>query len=285
MSNSFFSLKSSIVIPLVLAGVGVFLVTQYLQTKEDELGLSAELVPVLVANADIPAYTKLDRAMIDYIEVPKKYLQPSALRNPDQIDKRVSLIPLLKGEQILATMLSDQGQSAGLALKIRKGFRAISVGVDAISGMSGLLRPGDKVDVIGTFDLSRKNNLEKRAFTILNNIAVLAVGLNMGEESLINEALEAENEEDLQRRVSSLRKSASRNHVRKETVTLLVDPMQAQKIVLTQEIGTVSLALCPVIDDSEGFKTESIDGKEMLGVEEEIYLPRPWGEIRGAVRN
>ncbi len=284
MAN-FFSLKSSVLIPLVLAGVGVFLVIQYLQTKEGELGLSAELVPVLVANADIPAYTKLDRAMIDYVEVPKKYLQPSVLRNPAQIDKRVSLIPLLKGEQILATMLSDQAQSAGLALKIRKGFRAVSVGVDAISGVSGLLKPGDKVDVIGTFDLTRKNNLEKRAFTIMKNIAVLAVGQNMGEESLINEALEAEDEEDLKRRVSSLRKSASRDHKRKETVTLLVDPMQAQKIVLTQEIGTVSLALCPVIDDSEGYKTESIDGKEMLGVEEEIYLPRPWGEIRGAVRN
>ncbi len=284
MSNSFFARKNSIIIPLVLAGVGVFLVFQYIKTKETELGLSAELVPVVVANADIPAYTKLDKAMIQFVEVPKKFVQPSSLSNPDRIDKRVTLIPLLKGEQILTTMLSDKGQSAGLALKIRKGFRAVSVGVDAISGVSGLLRPGDKVDVLGTFDITKSSKLEKRTFTILNNINVLAVGQNLGKESLIREAYESEDAEDLDKRVSSLRKSATRKHSKKETITLLVDPAQLQKIVLTQEIGTLALALCPVIDDEKGLRVESINGKDMLGIEDEIYLPRPWGEIRGAER-
>ncbi len=284
MTHSFFSRKSSILIPLVLAGVGVFLVFQYIKTKETELGLSAELVPVLVASADLPAYTKLDRTMIRFIKVPKKFVQPSSLNDPDQIDKRVTLIPLLKGEQILATMLSDKVQSAGLALKIRKGFRAVSVGVDAISGVSGLLRPGDKVDVLGSFDITKNSQLEKRTFTLLQNISVLAVGQNLGKESFIKEAYESENAEELGRRVSSLRKSATRNHEIKETVTLLVDPEQLQKVVLIQEIGTLSLALCPVIDDEEALRVDSIDGKSMLGIEEEIYLPRPWGEIRGAER-
>jgi pilus assembly protein CpaB len=284
VANSFFSGKNSILIPLVLAGLGVFLVIQYLKTKEGELGLSAELVPVMVANIDIPAYTKLDKAMIHSISVPKKFLQPSALRNPAQADKRVTLIPLLKGEQILATMVSEQGQAVGLALKIRQGFRAVSVGVDAISGVSGLLKPGDKVDVIGTFDLTKNAAFKKRAFTLMQNIVVLAVGENLGTESLVNEAYDAENEEDLKKRVSSLRTSVTKNNVRKETVTLLVDPGQVQKIILTQEIGKLSLALCPVIIEGENAKPEPISGKDMLGIEEEIYIPRAWGEIRGAAR-
>lgn len=285
VANSFLSGKSSILIPLVLAGLGVFLVIQYLQTKEGELGLSAELVPVIVANADIPAYTKLDRAMIHFMEVPKKFVQRSSLQDPAQLDKRVSLIPILKGEQILTTMLSGVGQSAGLALQIRKGFRAVSVGVDAISGVSGLLQAGDKVDVLGTFDLTRNSKLEKRTFTILQNIPVLAVGQDQGRESLIKEAFESEDAAELNKRVSALQKSATRNHARKETVTLLVDPAQAQEVILTQEIGSISLTLCPVIDSKEGFTGESIDGKEMLGIKDEIYIPRPWGEISGGERN
>lgn len=285
MANSFLGGKSSIVIPLVLAGLGVFLVIQYLQTKEEEMGLSAELVPVIVANADIPAYTKLDRAMIQFIEVPKKFVQPSSLQDPAKLDKRVSLIPILKGEQILTTMLSGVGQSAGLALQIRKGFRAVSVGIDAISGVSGLLQAGDKVDVLGTFDLTKDAKLEKRTFTVLQNIPVLAVGQDLGRETLVREAYESEDEAELNKRVSGLQRSATRKNIRKETVTLLVDPAQAQEIVLTQEIGTLSLALCPVVDSKEGFTGESINGKEMLGIKDEIYIPRPWGEIRGAERN
>lgn len=285
MANSFLSGKNSIIIPLVLAALGVFLIIQYISTKETELGLSAELVPVLVANMDIPAYTKLDSAMVTYIKVPKKFVQPSAVTSAESIKKRVTLIPLLKGEQILSTMLSDKGQSAGLALKIRKGFRAVSVGVDAITGVSGLIRPGDKVDVLGTFDIGDGNTtLEKRTFTVLQNINVLAVGQDLGAESLVREAFEAESAEDLDKRVSSLRQTAKRNHQEMETITLLVDPMQVQRIVLTQEIGELSLALCPVVDREEGTKVQSINGKDMLGIEEEIFIPRPWGEIRGAER-
>ena len=285
MANSFFSGKNNIFIPLILAAVGVFLITQYLRTKEGELGLSAELIPVMVANADIATYTKVDKSMFHSIEIPKKFVQPSSLKNPDEIDGRVSLIPILKGEQILTTMLSGAGQSAGLALKIRPGYRAVSVGVDAISGVSGLLRPGDKVDVLGTFDLTSENNLDKRTFTLIKDITVLAVGEDLGAESLIKEATEAKDAEELNSRVANLRKTVKKNHETKETVTLLVDPVDAQKIVLSQEIGTVFLALCPAMDTKSLASPPPINGKTMLEIKEEIYLPRQWGEIRGATRN
>jgi pilus assembly protein CpaB len=284
VSISIFSKKSSILIPLVLAAIGVFLVTQYLKTKEGELGLSAELVPVLVANADIPAYTKLDKTMVSMFAVPKKYLQPSALKDVSQIDKRVTLVPLLKGDQILATMVSDREQPISLSMKIRQGFRAVSIGVDAVSGVSGLLRPGDKVDVLGTFDLTKNSVLEKRTFTLLHNIVVLAVGKYLGTESLIKEALKSKNAEELKKRLDSLRTRVIRDNKRQETVTLLVEPAQAQKIVLTQQIGRLSLSLCSKVDENEGATPKSINGKEMLGIEENVYIPRPWGEIHGAVQ-
>jgi hypothetical protein len=39
-----------------------------------------------------------------------------------------------------------------------------------------------------------------------------------------------------------------------------------------------------MVEDAEGVRRDSISGKDMLGIEDEIYIPRPWGEIRGAAR-
>ncbi|WP_153306624.1 Flp pilus assembly protein CpaB [Desulfogranum japonicum] len=284
MSRSMFAGKNSIIIPLILAGIGVFLVFQYLKTKEGELGLSADLVPVVVANVDIPAYTKLDKTMIRTFAVPRKFIPPSALQSIEEANKRVSLVPILKGDHILETMVSGQNQAVGLSLKIRQGYRAVSVGVDAIRGVSGLLRPGDKVDVLGTFKIENGDSSKQRTFTVLRNILVLAVGRNMGQETMVEQAALSEDREDMRKRIGKLRTEETIDYEKLSTVTLLVEPSQAQKVFLTQEIGTLSLSLCPVVNDNDGEPVQSIDGKDMLGIKEEIYAPRPWGEIHGAQR-
>ena len=202
----------------------------------------------------------------------------------EDTNKRVSLVPILKGDYILETMVSGQNQSVGLSLKIRRGYRAVSVGVDAIRGLSGLLRPGDKVDVLGTFEIESGDSSKKRTFTILRNALVLAVGRNMGKETMVEQAVLSEDREDMRKRIGSLRTEESVDYEKVSTVTLLVDPSQAQKVFLTQEIGVLSLSLCPVVEDNDGEPVPSIDGKDMLGIKEEIYAPRPWGEIHGAQR-
>lgn len=285
MAKSIFAGKSGIIIPLILAAVGVVLIFQYIKTTENKLGLSAELVTVLVASGDIPAYTKLDSTMVKPIKVPRKFVQPSAIGSVNDINYRVTLIPLLKGEHILSTMLSEKGQSAGLALKVRKGYRAVSVGVDAITGVSGLIRPGDKVDVLATFEFDGgSKNLEKRTYTILQNINVLAVGQNLGADSMVEAAFDSESSAEMDKRVSNLRTSAKRKHKKMHTITLLVNPTQAQKVALTQATGAVFIALCPIFEDKAGVKVQSMSGKDMLGIEDPIYMPKQWSEIRGTVR-
>jgi pilus assembly protein CpaB len=292
--RSFFSSKKAIIIPIVLAGLGVFLLTQYLKTKESELGLSAELTRIIVSKVDIPAYSKLDRTMFTTIKVPRKFLQPSVITEIDSIDRRVNLVPILKGVQILETMLASKRQSIGLALKITKGHRAVSVGVDPVSAVSGLIRPGDTVDVLGTFkfDLADENgqqlnNLEKRTFTLLQNLIVLAVGKDMGMESMVNEAKKSKTTKDLEKRMSALRKSKNVRKKRQKltAVTLLASPEQVQKLVLGQAVGALTLALRPAVEDEEFSKVKPLDAKRMLGIKDTIYMPRPWRATRGTDRD
>lgn len=284
MSVSFMSGKSGIIIPLVLAVIGVVLITHYVKTKEGELELSAELVQVVVAKVDIPAYTKLDKTMVKTFAVPRKFLPSSAFHSLDDVDKRVTMVPILEGDHVLATMVSGRNQPVGLSLKIRKGYRAVSVGVDVVSGVAGLIRPGDKVDVLGTFPVQSGNSSKKQTFTVLRGLVVLAVGKNMGKDSMLEQAYQAESFQDMQERVEALRVQGKIDYESVETVTLLVEPMQAQKIFLTRELGELSLSLCPLVGDDGNEQIEPIDGKKMLGIKQKIYTPRPWGEIHGAQR-
>jgi len=291
--KSFFSSKKAIIFPFLLAGLGFFLLTRYLQTKESELGLSAELTPIVVAKMDIPAYSKVDQTMFRISKVPRKFLQPSVVRTLEDIDQRVNLVPILKGVQILETMLASKRQSSGLALKISKGHRAISVGVNPVNAVSGLIRPGDTVDVLGSFKFEAidsngeiTKNLKYRTFTLLQNLVVLAVGEDMGMESLVAEAKQSKNTRDLDKRMDTLKKSRSVKKKRKKltAVTLLASPEQVQTIVLAQIVGEVTLALRPAVESDEFFKIEPLDGKTMLGIKDEIYMPRPWRSVRGTER-
>jgi len=258
------------------------------------LGLSAELTQIIVSKVDIPAYSKLDRTMFKTIKVPRKFLQPSVITTIESVDQRVNLVPILKGVQILETMLASKRQSVGLALKITKGHRAVSVGVNPVSAVSGLIRSGDTVDVLGTFKFDAKNdagqvskNLEKRTFTLLQNLVVLAVGKDMGMESMVNEAKKAEDTKDLEKRMAALRKSKNvrKKRERLTAVTLLASPDQVQKLVLGQAVGELTLALRPAVEDEQPTKVAPLDGKTMLGIKDEIFMPRPWRATRGTERD
>ena len=67
---------------------------------------------------------------------------------------RVAMVPVPKGTQILATMLGDEGESA-LAFEVPAGQRAVTIAAANVTGVGGLVRPGNRVDVMGTFDFGR----------------------------------------------------------------------------------------------------------------------------------
>ncbi len=130
---------------------------------------------------------------------------------------------LFAGEPITAARVVRPGERGFLAAVLEVGKRAVSVPVDATSGIAGFVFPGDAVDVILTFrttvkdEDSDENRTRYFSETLLDGIRVLAID----------------------QRVENADGSAK---VAK-TATLEVMPKEAEKIALALEIGSLSLSL------------------------------------------
>lgn len=114
-----------------------------------------------------------------------------------------------------------------LAAVLQPGARAISIPVNIVTGVSGLIWPGDHVDMLLTENVAGGTTpVADRIFTsiVLHDIRVIAIGQNIVQGAAGNPKASA---------------AASRQLYR--TVTLEVTPLQAEKIVVAQRLGILSL--------------------------------------------
>ncbi|MEK7358599.1 MAG: Flp pilus assembly protein CpaB, partial [Bdellovibrionota bacterium] len=84
-----------------------------------------------------------------------------------------------KGEQVLQTKLLTPGPETGLSMEISPGKRGITLPVDDMRGVSRLLRPGDRIDIIAALDSGKGTEARREVRTIMQDVVVLATGLNV----------------------------------------------------------------------------------------------------------
>ena len=138
-----------------------------------------------------------------------------------------------KGEPLLKAALVKEEKGNFVAATLGAGMRAMAIKVKAESSVGGFVTPGDRVDVIMTYDIRLPSDervrdaamsvvSKKAAQTVLENIRVVAVD---------QEAKEIEET------------SVAR------TITLEVDPIQSEKLALANAMGTLSLTLRKLGDE------------------------------------
>ncbi|MCL5982848.1 MAG: Flp pilus assembly protein CpaB [Firmicutes bacterium] len=158
----------------LLAGVSVF---RFLSAAENKARATANLVPVLVARADIPARSRLDKAMFIVVESPKDFIHADALTDPAAVQGAFTRERLVAGEQVLASRLVQAGEvEGGLAYLISPGYRALAVPVNNVSGVGGHILPGDRVDAVATVEVPEGEGQTVLTALIAENLKVLAVG-------------------------------------------------------------------------------------------------------------
>jgi len=278
VAGSILAGKKGIVIPLVLAVLAVLITYQWLKQKERQLLLRGQPVPVLVAVKDIPRMTKIDKGLVAVRRVPRQFLQPGALTSIKEALGQVTISPILKGEQILGTKLVAPGVETGLAIKVPKGMRAVTVATDAVSGVAGLIKPGNYVDVLGTFEFGDGKKSDQKSFTIFQNVLVLAVNQSVGPESEVARA------RTMAERVKGGGGgvTAFLRRPRASTVTLALTPAQAQALVLAQNTGRLTLTLRSLFEGRGQQPLAPSTLNSVLGIQEKVmFVPRPWHEIRG----
>lgn len=195
---------------------------------------SKHFVPVVVAATDLTFGTKLDRAQLRVAKYPKESVPAGAFSDIDSVAGQTSKIFLAGKEPITATKLSSRG--GGLSMLVRPGFRATSLEVNQVSGVSGFVLPGDRVDVLATVD-GRGANTEAVTKTILQNAEVLASGQKTAQQD--------------------------NKPITVQAVTILVDPVGAEKLALALHEGKLHLVLRNP-EDSDTLRVGALGTNEML---------------------
>jgi pilus assembly protein CpaB len=178
--------KTIIIIGIAVACglMAVFLVNKYITTKEKAIYKGMEMVPIVAITQDTVAGQKITTQMIAKRNVPKKYLHTNAVLAKDYellIGQKL-LYPMKRGDTVLWTSLSSEVErlKSGLANIVTKGERALSIAVDEVTGVSGLIKPNDHIDILCT--VRSEISEEEATFTLLQNITVLATGSAMSGE-------------------------------------------------------------------------------------------------------
>jgi pilus assembly protein CpaB len=173
--------------------------------------------------------------MLDTEIVPNKFVQPQAATSLDRIAGMITLVSISKGEQITLSKLTNTKNTAGgggnLAGITPIGKRAISISVDNISSLSGMIKPGDYVDVIAILQIPVQEGTQRTnqiaVLPMFQNVLVLAVGQNTG--GLVSDGGRYAKDES---RASG-----------PPLVTLALAPQEAGYIAFVQEQGKIRLTL------------------------------------------
>ena len=216
------------------------------------IGAPGSTLRVVIAERDIPARTEIGPEMLSVVEVPGSLAVNGALDSVEPLIGETTRYPVAAGQQVTLTGVGPQTKEDGLAFVVPKGLRALSVEVDEIRGVGGLLLPGDRVDVIAvlTADAAGVDS----ALTALQDIEVLAVAQKT-QESL--PAVEGDNSAEPGPSASGQRPADAEPQPEARTVTLALTPAQAQELALIQEKGKIWLSLRRFGEDGPVQLTES----------------------------
>jgi len=269
-----------LVLAIIFGLAAVFGVMFYINNLRATLEKEGEKIDVLVATQDIVKDTSvgeiISKKLVEVKKIPRRYVVTGYMTSLDKYQDYFVSNQISKGEQITPVKFIKPSDIT-FSFEVPKGMVAISIPFNEVVGVSNLLTVGDRVNVIATFQPEQQQQVQQQATsnqtadtsgtqsnvvingnggaasasdyssgnpsavvtdttkTVLWNIEILYIGV----KTTIDE-LSAKNKGLLSSGGSS------KEPVEIKTVTLAVTPEQAEKLVFSEELGTVWLALLPV---------------------------------------
>jgi pilus assembly protein CpaB len=221
----------------LLAAVSAMILVGVLRTDSSgsaDRGSSSN-VEVVLAKTSLPAMSVITSKAVTKDTALKDTLPDGYLSSPVQAIGRVLAVPVVEGQVLTGSCFVTEGSDAQLAAVIPHGMRAVTITLSDRGITGGLLYPGCVVDVLASFTLSSQDRGRGQALstTLLHGIQVLAVrGTSVvSKKDSTKGALEE--------------KTAAKTRM---TVTLMLDPKQAEALQLAMGYGSISLALRNPLD-------------------------------------
>jgi pilus assembly protein CpaB len=200
---------------LITAGTATFGVFKVIENTRAQNRVL--LRDVVVARKDIPEGAALTRSALVVHEWPVVTVPAGALASLDSAVGRVTRVPVYAGEVIVPGRLAPLGTGPGLQVKITPGKRAMAVKIDDVVGVSGLIQPDSRVDVLVTLR-DQKSDGEQVSKLFMSNMRVLSVG-------------------------TVDRSGPDNRPIVATSATLEVTPVEAERLAVAMRDGTIQLVL------------------------------------------
>ena len=238
----------------LLAAIGFGLiaalsVSRYLSSAQ---AYTKNLNNIVVAKVEIPIGSKIVAEQLALAQFPKNVTPEGAfVAIDDKLIGRVATTRISAREPIIEARLAPVGAAGGLSSVIPDGYRAMTVKVDDVVGISGFIMPGTLVDVVVVIDPpTKEGNQSKVSKIVLQNIKVLANGQNIDKPK---------NDREVER---------------VKAVTLQVTPEQAEKLALAATEGELQLVMRNSVDQNDE-ATPGANKASLLSGERAMPVPEP----------
>lgn len=257
-----------LILGLGLAGFAVYMAKSYIQQYQAELAHERanrdpgiDTIDVYVAAKPLKYGQELNLEDVRVTPFPRMSLPEGVFETEEALFPQGENMPrtvlrsIEANEAILAVKVTGPGEEAGITSQLERGMRAFAINVDVSSGVSGFLRPGDRVDIYWTGQAAQGSGpqLEGRGAKevtklIETNVKLIAVDQEANADT--NEAIIA------------------------RTVTVSARPQQVASLAQAQSTGQLSLSLVGAEDDSIAEAIE-VDQRSLLGIEEQVVESAP----------
>jgi pilus assembly protein CpaB len=230
-----------IVVSVLIAVAGSFFLYQWMDKQKTPVEVvqvvKKDAVPVAVAAANLPWGTKIMPEMVKTTPFLKQSLPTGYFVSTADLKDRVILTPLKMNEPITEDKLAPISvKTGGVSAILKPGTRAIAIKGNKVLGISGLVNPGNRVDVIVT--VTDPTIKKIRSKIVLENLLVLATG-------------------------TEIQKNEKGEPMPVDVYTLEVTPKQSEKVALAAAQGKLNFALRSATD-SEDTHTRGVTIPQLL---------------------
>jgi pilus assembly protein CpaB len=232
-----------LVFGVALSGGALFFASEYFKgIKASMVQQGPATVRVLVAKQALSYGATLEPGHLQWVEWPKSAVPPGAFTSVEQLlgeaggQRRIVLRSIEPGEPVLESKVTKVGESPRMSMNLSAGMRAVSIKIDAVSGVAGFVAAGDRVDVL----LIRSLDGQLVSSVILQDITVIAVDQSANSEASVPRL--------------------------GRTVTVEVGTVDAQKLALAQQVGQLSLTLRG-IGEATGDEMKPVTARDLSGLE------------------
>ena len=220
-------MKKKLLVAVLLALVAVGSLYLYSRSLQDEVA-GGQKVTILVAASDIEVGQRVTKANLAQRPVPEAYVGQGTVKRGGEalVLGRPVTVKVSQGDPIVWSDFDLPRSGAGkpLSAVVQKGQRALTLPVDLSGSLAGMLRPGDHVDIMGTF--AKGQGTDWATVTLLQNVLVLATGDVRGG---------GEGDSETAAPGAPPRGFSS--------ITVSVDPEEAELLVFSMQRGPVNVAL------------------------------------------